>query len=80
MRVLCFHYRGRVGHFMRADMNASALSYPFPPRTSVLGLVGAVLGLSKDAAPVDLADAQIGVGGASILRHYHRATCASGGD
>ncbi|MGO8746922.1 MAG: CRISPR-associated protein Cas5 [Thermoguttaceae bacterium] len=73
MRVLCFRYRGRVGHFMRADMNASALSYPLPPRTSLLGLVGCILGLSKDASPVDLADAQIAVGGAAISRHYHRA-------
>ena len=28
MQTLAFRYFGRVGHFMRAEMNASALSYP----------------------------------------------------
>ena len=38
MRVVRFRYQGRVGHFLRAEMNASALSYPVPPRTALLGL------------------------------------------
>ncbi len=73
MRVLCFRYCGRVGHFLRAEMNASALSYPVPPRTALLGLLGAILGLSKDTASGVLADAQIGVAGAVPNRHYHTA-------
>lgn len=87
MRVLCFRYRGRVGHFLRAEMNASALSYPVPPRTTLLGLLGAILGLPKDAAPVELdgwedgssserrddRQALIGLAGAVPNRHYHKA-------
>ncbi len=87
MRVICFRYRGRIGHFMRAEMNASALSYPVPPRTSLLGLLAGILGLPKDVAPAELdgwatespseawedRQALIGVAGAVVPRHYHRA-------
>lgn len=73
MRVVRFRYRGRVGHFLRAEMNASALSYPVPPRTALLGLLGNVLGLAKDSAPGVLRDAAIAVGGKIPSKHYHRA-------
>jgi CRISPR-associated protein Cas5h len=73
MRLVRFRYQGRVGHFLRAEMNASALSYPVPPRTALLGLVGNILGLAKDDAPRALADAAIAVRGKVPRRHYHRA-------
>ena len=73
MRLVRFRYSGRVGHFLRAEMNASALSYPVPPRTALLGLLGNILGLPKDEAPRRLGDAAIAVGGAIPRRHYHRA-------
>ena len=73
MRLVRFRYQGRVGHFLRAEMNASALSYPVPPRTALLGLVGNILGLAKDEAPRILADAAVAVRGKVPRRHYHRA-------
>src|SRR3954447_15720040 len=73
MYVVRFRYRGRVGHFLRAEMNASALSYPVPPRTALLGLLGNVLGLAKDEAPRVLGGASVAVGGKVPRRHYHRA-------
>ena len=54
-------------------MNASALSYPVPPRTALLGLVGNILGLAKDEAPTALSDAAVAVRGKVPRRHYHRA-------
>ncbi len=75
MQTLSFRYFGRVGHFMRAEMNASALSYPVPPRTALLGMLGAILGLPKDCSSTELSDAQIGlrIQGGMPLRHYHKA-------
>lgn len=73
MRLVRFRYQGRVGHFLRAEMNASALSYPVPPRTALLGLVGNILGLAKDEAQRVLARAAIAVRGKVPRRHYHRA-------
>lgn len=75
MQTLSFRYFGRVGHFMRAEMNASALSYPVPPRTALLGLLGAILGMHKDAVSTELADAAIGlrIRESMPVRHYHKA-------
>jgi CRISPR-associated protein Cas5h len=73
MYVVRFRYHGRVGHFLRAEMNASALSYPVPPRTALLGLLGNVLGLSKDESPRFLGGAAIAIRGTVPRRHYHRA-------
>lgn len=73
MHLVRFRFQGRVGHFLRAEMNASALSYPIPPRTVLLGLLGNILGLAKDEAPSILGDAAIAVGGNVPRRHYHRA-------
>jgi CRISPR-associated protein Cas5h len=73
MHLVRFRYSGRVGHFLRAEMNASALSYPVPPRTALLGLLGNILGLAKDQAPRFLDGAAIAVAGAIPRRHYHRA-------
>ena len=48
MELINFRLSGRFAHFLRAEASASALSYPVPPRTVILGILGAVLGLSKD--------------------------------
>jgi CRISPR-associated protein Cas5h len=73
MYVVRFRYKGRVAHFLRAEMNASALSYPVPPRTVLLGLLGNVLGIAKDESPRILSEASIGMRGKVPRRHYHRA-------
>lgn len=73
MYVVQFRFHGRVGHFLRAEMNASGLSYPVPPRTALLGLLGNVLGLPKDEPQRILTGAAIGVKGMIPRRHYHRA-------
>ena len=81
MRLLKFQYSGRVGHFLRAEMNASALSYPVPPRTALLGLFGNILGLPKDEPPRVLEGAKVAVGPPPCReeasypprRHYHKA-------
>jgi CRISPR-associated protein Cas5h len=46
--IVVFRYRGRYGHFRRPYSNVSSLSYPFPPRTAIAGLLGAILGVRKE--------------------------------
>ncbi len=70
--AVVFKYAGRFGHFLRAEASVSALSYPVPPRTALLGMVGAVLGLEKDAPQVVLGDAMIAVSGRIPETHWHR--------
>lgn len=61
MRVVRFRYGGRFAHFLRAEANANGLTYPVPPRTVLLGLTGAALGLDKDEPQSLLADAEFAV-------------------
>lgn len=71
-RAVVFEYTGRFGHFLRAEASVSALSYPVPPRTALLGMIGAVLGLEKDTPQVELKDAMIAVSGRIPATHWHK--------
>lgn len=70
--AVVFEYSGRFGHFLRAEASVSALSYPVPPRTALIGMIGAVLGLEKDTPQVELKDALIAVSGPIPETHWHR--------
>jgi CRISPR-associated protein Cas5h len=73
MRVVRFRYRGKVAHFLRAEANVDGLTYPVPPRTALLGVAGAVLGLGKDEPQEALARAEFAVAGVGPvpLRFWH---------
>ena len=73
MRVVAFRYYGRFAHFLRAEATANALTYPFPPRTTLLGMIGAITGMPKDTAQVELANARFAVGGRIPGRFWHKA-------
>lgn len=70
---IVFEYKGKFAHFLRAEANASAPSYPFPTRTNLLGLTGAVLGLEKDSSQIILKDANFAVSGRARGTHWHTA-------
>ena len=73
MKLISFQLSGRHGHFLKAEGAASALSYPVPPRTVLLGIMGAVLGLSKDEPQQLLEPANIALCGKIPLTHWHKA-------
>lgn len=70
--VIVFRYRARFGHFLRAEASVSALTYPVPPRTALMGMIGAVLGLPKDTPQVELRESRIAVCGTVPQTHWHR--------
>ncbi len=72
MNVVCFEYKAKYGHFLRAEANANGVTYPMPPRTALLGLIAAVIGLPKDALAHQLAEALIAVAGPIPRRFWHR--------
>lgn len=45
---LVFDIWGELAHFRRYNTTSSPLSWPFPPRPTVLGTIGAILGLAKN--------------------------------
>jgi len=52
--IFSFRYEAKYGHFRKPYSNVSSLSYPFPPRTAVAGLLGAILGVEKQEVPSKL--------------------------
>ncbi len=43
-----FTIKGAFAHFRKTYTQTSMLTYPFPPRTALSGIVGAVLGVPRD--------------------------------
>ncbi len=72
MNFVAFTYAAKFGHFLRAEANANGVTYPIPPRTVLLGLIGAVLGLEKDKPQQLLAEARVAVGGELPKRFWHK--------
>ncbi len=47
MHCIIFDVQGEYAHFKKPYSSASPVSFPFPPPTAVLGLLGAILGYRK---------------------------------
>ena len=73
MKLVSFRFSGRFGHFLRAEAAKSALTYPVPPRTALLGVIGAVLGMEKDQPQSLLEPAFIAIDGRLPKTHWHKA-------
>lgn len=48
MRVIVFDLLGKMAHFRKFYTNSSSLSYHFPPRTTIAGLIAGLLGYERD--------------------------------
>ncbi len=46
--LVAFTLAGPMAHFRKFYTTTSALSYPFPPRTTLMGLVAGILGIPRD--------------------------------
>lgn len=71
MEVVTFRWEAKYGHFLMAGANRNCLTYPVPPRTAVLGLLAAILGLEKDDLASVLGSTWVAVTGAPPLRFWH---------
>ncbi len=72
-KCVIFEFKGKYAHFLKAEANASAPSYPFPSRTVLMGLVGAILGLTKDSPQILLQNSNFAVTGIAETTHWHTA-------
>jgi len=52
--LLIFDIKGPMAHFRAFYTNSSSLSYAFPPRTVIIGLIAGILGRPKDSYYKDL--------------------------
>ena len=48
MEVLKFDIKGKFAHFRKFHGNNTAMSYSIPPRTTIIGILAAMLGEDKD--------------------------------
>ena len=48
MKILVFDIWGEYAHFKKIYATTSALSYAIPPKTTVYGILGAMIGLEKE--------------------------------
>jgi len=48
-KALVFDIIGKFAHFKTFYSNASSLSYGFPPRTVIIGIIAAILGKERDS-------------------------------
>ena len=49
LKLLSFRIRGRFAHFRKFYTNSSSLSYFIPPRTTIIGMLGAILQYGRDS-------------------------------
>ncbi|TDT51934.1 type I-B CRISPR-associated protein Cas5b [Fonticella tunisiensis] len=49
MNVLVFDLKGKFAHFRKFYTNSSSMSYLFPPRTTLMGVVASILGIERDS-------------------------------
>jgi CRISPR-associated protein Cas5h len=66
---ISFQVAGDLAHFRRQYAITTALTYPVPPRTALCGLVGALLGLSKNEGLARLSDDQA-IFGLQLLKSH----------
>lgn len=48
MNILVFDLKGSFAHFRKFYANSTSLSYEFPPRTALCGLIAGILGMERD--------------------------------
>jgi len=49
MEILCFIIKGKLAHFRKYYANNTAFSFTIPPRTTLMGIIAAFMGLEKDS-------------------------------
>ncbi|OXT08893.1 type I-B CRISPR-associated protein Cas5 [Thermoanaerobacterium thermosaccharolyticum] len=48
-RLILFDIKGPMAHFRKYYTNSSSLSYAFPPRTAIMGIIAGMLGYERDS-------------------------------
>lgn len=62
MEILSFKISGKMAHFRKYYANNTAFSFSIPPRTTLMGIVAASMGLPKNSYYEDLASENIQFG------------------
>jgi len=80
MEILQFDISGKFAHFRKYYANNTAMSFSIPPRTTLMGILAAMLGLPKDSYYEQLSSDKIRTGIAvktPIKKTFHRLNLLS---
>lgn len=75
MEVLSFDISGKFAHFRKFHANNTAMSYSIPPRTTLTGMMAAILGREKNSYYSEFSDENLKVGIrvlSDIRKSFHR--------
>lgn len=75
MEILSFKIQGKLAHFRKYYANNTAFSFTIPPRTTLMGIVAAVMGWPKDSYYEDLSSEKIQFGLrvlGTLKKSFHR--------
>lgn len=61
-KILTFEVFGDYGHFKKPYTTSSPLTFSFPPKPTVAGLIGAIIGLPKNKVHSELPDNEYEIG------------------
>jgi CRISPR-associated protein Cas5h len=75
MEIITFNLVGKFAHFKKYFSNSTALTYSLPPRTTVIGIIAAIMGYQRDTYYEDLSRNKlyiaIGIKN-SLKKSFHR--------
>lgn len=75
MKIIAFDIGGKMAHFRKYYANNTAMSYTIPPRTTLMGLLAAMLGRERDSYYQDLASDRLRIGVrilSPVKKTFHR--------
>jgi len=80
MEILCFKIKGKFAHYRKYYANNTAFSFSIPPRTSIMGVIAAIMGLEKDSYYESLSSDNIRIGLrvlSPLKKRFHRLNLLS---
>lgn len=80
MEILSFKIKGKLAHFRKYYANNTAFSFTIPPRTTLMGIVAAAMGWSRDSYYDKLASRHIRFGIrvlSPLKKSFHRLNLLS---
>ena len=75
MEILSFKIRGKLAHFRKYYANNTAFSFSIPPRTSIMGIIAAIMGKDKDSYYQDFGSENLKIGVrvlSPLKKSFHR--------
>ena len=80
MELISFEMLGKFAHFRKFHANNTAMTYSLPPRTSIMGMLGAVMGIEKGGYHEILNSEKLNIGiqvMTPIKKSFHRLNLLS---